>query len=306
MSWLTEVVTPKIKSFLGSNSNVEENLWTKCPSCERMLYSKELEDNLMVCGYCSHHLYLPAKVRFESIFDEKKYEEIAIVKTKDDPIRYRDTKLDAISIAKGKIGDRNAVVFVMNFAFMGGSMGISVGKSIIKSAQIASETNSALIGFTASGGARMQEGMLSLMQMPATIAAITQLKEAGLPYINVFTNPTTGGVLASFATLGDIHIAEPNALIGFAGARVIEKTIKQQLPEGFQRAEFLRKHGLLDMVVHRHDLPETLSLDINIWIMVPETKLHLWIIQISLIWLSIMLELMSAHWAYSYAIPGSG
>ena len=275
MSWLTEVVTPKIKSFLGSNSNVEENLWTKCPSCERMLYSKELEDNLMVCGYCSHHLYLPAKVRFESIFDEKKYEEIAIVKTKDDPIRYRDTKrytdrlkearaktgdFDAISIAKGKIGDRNAVVFVMNFAFMGGSMGISVGKSIIKSAQIASETNSALIGFTASGGARMQEGMLSLMQMPATIAAITQLKEAGLPYINVFTNPTTGGVLASFATLGDIHIAEPNALIGFAGARVIEKTIKQQLPEGFQRAEFLRKHGLLDMVVHRHDLPETLRL----------------------------------------------
>ena len=275
MSWLTEVVTPKIKSFLGSNSNVEENLWTKCPSCERMLYSKELEDNLMVCGYCSHHLYLPAKVRFESIFDEKKYEEIAIVKTKDDPIRYRDTKrytdrlkearaktgdFDAISIAKGKIGDRNAVVFVMNFAFMGGSLGISVGKSIIKSAQIASETNSALIGFTASGGARMQEGMLSLMQMPATIAAITQLKEAGLPYINVFTNPTTGGVLASFATLGDIHIAEPNALIGFAGARVIEKTIKQQLPEGFQRAEFLRKHGLLDMVVHRHDLPETLRL----------------------------------------------
>lgn len=275
MSWLTEVVTPKIKSFLGSNSNVEENLWTKCPSCERMLYSKELEDNLMVCGYCSHHLYLPAKVRFESIFDEKKYEEIAIVKTKDDPIRYRDTKrytdrlkearaktgdFDAISIAKGKIGDRNAVVFVMNFAFMGGSMGISVGKSIIKSAQIASETNSALIGFTASGGARMQEGMLSLMQMPATIAAITQLKEAGLPYINVFTNPTTGGVLASFATLGDIHIAEPNALIGFAGARVIEKTIKQQLPEGFQRAEFLRKHGLMDKVVHRHDLPETLRL----------------------------------------------
>ncbi|MBQ3945891.1 MAG: acetyl-CoA carboxylase carboxyltransferase subunit beta [Alphaproteobacteria bacterium] len=275
MSWLTEVVTPKIKSFLGSNSNVEENLWTKCPSCERMLYSKELEDNLMVCGYCSHHLYLPAKVRFESIFDEKKYEEIAIVKTKDDPIRYRDTKrytdrlkearaktgdFDAISIAKGKIGDRNAVVFVMNFAFMGGSLGISVGKSIIKSAQIASETNSALIGFTASGGARMQEGMLSLMQMPATIAAITQLKEAGLPYINVFTNPTTGGVLASFATLGDIHIAEPNALIGFAGARVIEKTIKQQLPEGFQRAEFLRKHGLLDMVVHRHNLPETLRL----------------------------------------------
>jgi len=275
MSWLTEIVTPKIKSFLGASSNVEENLWTKCPSCERMIYSKELEENLMVCGYCSHHLYLPAKTRFETIFDEKKYEEIEIVKTKDDPIRYKDVKrytdrlkearaktgnFDAISIAKGKIGGRNAVIFVMNFAFMGGSMGLSVGKSIIKSAQMACETHSALIGFTASGGARMQEGMLSLMQMPATIAAITQLKEAGLPYINVFTNPTTGGVLASFAILGDIHISEPNALIGFAGARVIEKTIKQQLPEGFQRAEFLQEHGLVDMVVHRHNLPETLRL----------------------------------------------
>ena len=275
MSWLTEIVTPKIKSFLGASSNVEDNLWTKCPSCERMIYSKELEDNLMVCGYCSHHLYLPAKARFETTFDEKKYEEIEIVKTKDDPIHYRDTKrytdrlkearlktgnFDAISMARGKIGGRNAVVFVMNFAFMGGSMGLAVGKSIIKSAQIACEANSALIGFTASGGARMQEGMLSLMQMPATVAAITQLKELGLPYINVFTNPTTGGVLASFATLGDIHISEPNALIGFAGARVIEKTIKQQLPEGFQRAEFLQKHGLLDMVVHRHNLHETLKL----------------------------------------------
>lgn len=275
MSWLTEVVTPKIKSFLGSNSNVEENLWTKCPSCERMIYSKELEENLMVCGYCSHHLYLPAKRRFDTIFDNKEYEEIEIVKTKDDPIHYKDIKrytdrlkearaktgdFDAISIAKGQIGGKNAVVFVMNFAFMGGSMGLSVGKSIIKSAHIAYETHSALIGFTASGGARMQEGMLSLMQMPATIAAITQLKETGLPYINVFTNPTTGGVLASFATLGDIHISEPNALIGFAGARVIEKTIKQQLPEGFQRSEFLQEHGLLDMIVHRHNLPETLRL----------------------------------------------
>lgn len=273
VSWLTEIVTPKIKSFLGSNSNVEDNLWTKCPSCEKMIYSKELEENLMVCGYCSHHMYLPIKMRFETIFDDKIYDEIEIVKTKDDPIRYKDTKrytdrlrdaraktgdFDAISIAKGKIEGKDAIVFVMNFAFMGGSMGLALGKSIIKAAKIARETNSALIGFTASGGARMQEGMLSLMQMPATIAAITRLKETGLPYINVFTNPTTGGVFASFATLGDIHISEPNALIGFAGARVIEKTIKQKLPEGFQRAEFLRDHGLIDMVVHRHNLPEVL------------------------------------------------
>lgn len=275
MSWLTEVVTPKIKSFLGGSSSVGANLWTKCPSCERMIYSKELEENLMVCGYCAHHFYLPAKTRFENIFDGKEYEEIDVVKTVDDPIRYKDTKrytdrlkearaktsnFDAISIAKGKIGNNDAVVFVMNFSFMGGSMGLAVGKSIIKSAKIAYETNSALIGFTASGGARMQEGMLSLMQMPATIAAITQLKESGLPYVNVFTNPTTGGVLASFATLGDIHISEPNALIGFAGARVIEKTIKQKLPEGFQRAEFLQEHGLVDMVIHRHRLPEILRI----------------------------------------------
>lgn len=275
MSWLSEVVTPKIKSFLGTNSNIEENLWTKCPSCERMIYSKELEENLMVCGYCSHHLYLPVQARFELVFDEKKYEKLKIVRVKDDPIKYKDTRRyidrlkdaraktgeeEAISIARGKIGGKSAVVFVMNFAFMGGSMGLSVGKSIAKASQIARETNSALIGFTASGGARMQEGMISLMQMPATVCAITQLKEVGLPYINVFTHPTTGGVFASFATLGDIHIAEPNALIGFAGARVIEKTIKQKLPEGFQKAEFLRDHGLIDMIVHRHNLPETLRL----------------------------------------------
>ena len=275
MNWLKEVVTPKIKSFLGTNSSVEDKLWTKCPSCERMIYAKELEENLMVCGYCSHHMYLPVRARLEFVFDEKKYEQIDIVKVKDDPIKYRDTKryidrlkdyrtktgeAEAIIAAQGTIGGHVATVFAMDFAFMGGSMGLSVGKTIAKVAQIARETQSALIGFTASGGARMQEGMLSLMQMPATIAAITQLKEAGLPYINVFTNPTTGGVLASFATLGDIHISEPNALIGFAGARVIEKTIKQKLPEGFQRAEFLKAHGLIDTIVHRHNLPSTLKL----------------------------------------------
>ena len=274
MNWLKEVVTPKIKSFLGANSSVEDKLWTKCPSCERMIYAKELEENLMVCGYCSHHMYLPVKARLEFVFDDKQYEQIDIVKVKDDPIKYRDTKryidrlkdsrakteeAEAIIAARGTIGAKDAVVFVMDFAFMGGSMGLSVGKTIAKIANIARETQSALIGFTASGGARMQEGMLSLMQMPATIAAITQLKEAGLPYINVFTNPTTGGVLASFATLGDIHISEPNALIGFAGARVIEKTIKQKLPEGFQRAEFLKEHGLIDIIVHRHNLPIVLK-----------------------------------------------
>lgn len=273
MNWLRDVVTPKIKSFLGATSTIEENLWTKCPSCERMLYTKELEENLMVCGYCLYHFRLSDKLRLESIFDDRKYDEIETVKVKDDPIKYKDTKryvdrlkdaraktgkTDAISIAKGLIGGKPAVVFIMDFSFMGGSMGLAVGKSIAKAAAAAIDSRSALIGFTASGGARMQEGMLSLMQMPATIAAITRLKEERLPYINVFTNPTTGGVLASFSILGDIHISEPGSLIGFAGARVIEKTIKQKLPDGFQKAEFLKDHGLIDIIVNRHDLPEML------------------------------------------------
>lgn len=273
MNWLRDVVTPKIKSFLGATSTIEENLWTKCPSCERMVYTKELEENLMVCGYCSYHFRLSDKLRLESIFDDRKYDEIETVKVKDDPIKYKDTKryvdrlkdaraktgkTDAILIAKGLIGGKPAVVFIMDFSFMGGSMGLAVGKSIAKAAAAAIDSRSALIGFTASGGARMQEGMLSLMQMPATVAAITQLKEERLPYINVFTNPTTGGVLASFSVLGDIHISEPGSLIGFAGARVIEKTIKQKLPDGFQKAEFLKDHGLIDIIVNRHDLPEML------------------------------------------------
>ena len=213
MNWLRDVVTPKIKAFIGVSSKIEENLWTKCPSCDRMIYTKELEDNMMICGYCSHHFYMPDKARFESLFDDKKYEEIEIVKIKDDPIKYKDTKkyadrlkearqktnkTDAISIAKGSIGGNPTVVFVMDFSFMGGSMGLSVGKSIVKAAMAAVESNSALIGFTASGGARMQEGMLSLMQMPSTIAALCQLKEAGLPFINVFSNPTTSGGFSSF------------------------------------------------------------------------------------------------------------
>ncbi len=274
MNWLKDFVTPKIKAFMENSSSIEENLWTKCPACDRMIYTKELETNLMVCGYCSHHFPISSKARFESLFDGKSFEEIDIISIKDDPLKYKDLKKysdrlkdsrqktgkqEAISIATGKIKGKNAVVFIMDFSFMGGSMGLSVGKSIIKAAQIAEQNNAALIGFTASGGARMQEGMLSLMQMPATIAAITNLKEQGLPYINVFTNPTTGGVMASFAVLGDIHIAEPKALIGFAGARVIEKTIKQKLPSGFQRSEFLKDHGLIDMIINRHNLAEKLG-----------------------------------------------
>jgi acetyl-CoA carboxylase carboxyl transferase subunit beta len=266
-------VTPKIKAMIGSSPNDESSAWTKCPSCEKLIYNAELTENYMVCNNCNHHFPLASKERFNMVFDDQKYVEIPIVKIKDDPIKFRDTKKyqdrlkdarqatgaqDAILVASGNIGNLPAIVFSMNFSFMGGSMGLAVGKTISMAAEMAIKNNAALIGFTASGGARMQEGMLSLMQMPATIASLCNLKEHGLPYINVFTHPTTGGVLASFAMLGDIHIAEPNALIGFAGARVIEKTIKHKLPEGFQRSEFLKAHGMIDIIVHRCKISEVL------------------------------------------------
>ncbi|MDR0942791.1 MAG: acetyl-CoA carboxylase, carboxyltransferase subunit beta [Holosporales bacterium] len=273
MSWINNIVVPRIKTFIG-RSPVKDNLWTKCPECDKLIYSQELKNNLMVCSYCSYHFSLPAKARFESIFDDGKYEDIKIVRVIDDPLKYKDLKKysdrlkearqktgaqDVISIACGTIKGRQAVAFVMNFAFMGGSMGLSFGKSFAKAINFAIDHNAALIGFTASGGARMQEGILSLMQMPSTIAALCNLKESGLPYINVFTNPTTGGVLASFSMLGDIHIAEPKALIGFSGARVIEKTIKCKLPEGFQKSEFLKERGMIDLIAHRHQISETLG-----------------------------------------------
>ena len=273
MNWIKEFVTPKIKAFIGG-SKVEDNLWTKCPSCDKMLYNKELAENDMVCGNCSHHFAIKPDLRFKQIFDNSQFEEIESVKVKDDPIKFKDSKKytdrlkearqktnkqDAACVAFGKIGEKNAVIFVMDFSFMGGSMGLSVGKSFVKAVNFAIENKSALVSFTSSGGARMQEGMFSLMQMPATVAALCALKEAALPFINVFTHPTTGGVLASFSMLGDINISEPKALIGFAGARVIENTIKQKLPQGFQKAEFLKDHGMIDRIVHRNNLKKELQ-----------------------------------------------
>ena len=275
MNWLKDIVTPKIKAFLGGrNSSVSDTLWTKCPSCEKMLYTADLKTNLMVCSDCNYHLKLNTKDRLLSLFDNNKYEEISLVQVKDDPLKFKDLKkytdrlkdarnktnlYDAASIGRGFIYGVPTVVFVMDFEFMGGSMGLCVGQSFINAVKLTIDSRSAFVSVTASGGARMQEGILSLMQMPATVSAICYLKESGLPYINVFTHPTTGGVLASFATLGDIHIAEPGALIGFAGARVIEKTIKKTLPEGFQRSEFLKEHGLIDIIVHRHKLKDKLG-----------------------------------------------
>lgn len=275
MSWLKDIVTPKIKAFLGGrNSSVSDTLWTKCPSCEKMLYTTDLKNNLMVCNDCDFHLKLNTKDRLLSLFDDGKYEEIGLVQIKDDPLKFKDLKkytdrlkdarnktnlYDAASIGSGFISSIPTVIFSMDFEFMGGSMGLCIGKSFIKAVKVAIDSKAAFVSITASGGARMQEGLLSLMQMPATVSSICYLKEFGLPFINIFTHPTTGGVLASFATLGDIHIAEPKALIGFAGARVIEKTIKKTLPEGFQRSEFLKSHGLIDIIVHRHQLKEKLG-----------------------------------------------
>ncbi|MDR2074636.1 MAG: acetyl-CoA carboxylase, carboxyltransferase subunit beta [Holosporales bacterium] len=273
MSWLSEFVAPKIKAIIGSREQSDNVLWTKCPECERMVYTKELETNNMVCGYCDHHFPLPIDSRFKMLFDEGSFKEIATVHVQDDPIKFKDNKKytdrlkearrktgmqDACVLANGTISSKSVVAFAMDFAFMGGSMGLSLGKSFVKATNVAIDSRSALISFTASGGARMQEGMFSLMQMASTVASICELKERRLPFINVFTHPTTGGVLASFAMLGDINIAEPRALIGFAGAGVIEKTIMQKLPEGFQKSEFLREHGMIDIISHRKDLNNTI------------------------------------------------
>jgi acetyl-CoA carboxylase carboxyl transferase subunit beta len=276
VSWLREVVTPKIKAFVGDrSSSVKDNAWRLCPGCEKTVPTEELAENMMVCGYCSHHFLLPIKSRLGAIFDGGLYDDVGTARVVDDPLKFRDNRKyvdrlkdarqktgqrDAAMIATGNIHTRRAVVFAVNFAFMGGSMGLSFGKTFIKAVETATNNNIPLIGITASGGARMQEGIFSLMQMPATVAALIKLKTHRLPYINVFTNPTTGGVLASFSMLGDIHIAEPGALIGFAGPKVIEKTLKHRLPDGFQRSEFLREHGMIDIIVHRHKMAEKIGI----------------------------------------------
>ncbi len=271
MSWLTRS-RQRLTGFI-SRRETPDNLWTKCRNCGAMLYTREFEANLSVCAECGHHERIRAHERFEMLFDEG-YARIAVASPPDDPLKFKDQKRypdrlkaartstgeqDALLLAKGTIKGNPAVVGVQDFAFMGGSMGIAVGAAFVTGARAAIEARCPFVMVTAAGGARMQEGILSLMQMPATTVAIQELKEARLPYIVVLTDPTTGGVTASYAMLGDVHIAEPNALIGFAGARVIESTIREKLPEGFQRAEYLLEHGMVDMVVKRHDLAETLG-----------------------------------------------
>ena len=274
MNWITNSVLPRIKALVQPKE-VPENFWVKCKGCNEMLFHRQLEENLQVCPRCDYHMPLTCKNRLKALFDGGYYEEIAINDgTALDPLKFRDKRKyldrirearsktglqDAISLACGKINRLEIITAVFSFEFMGGSMGSAVGNAIIQSAELAINKKAPLVIFPSSGGARMQEGILSLMQLPRTIIATQMIKEAELPFIVVLTNPTTGGVTASFAMLGDIHIAEPGAIIGFAGKRVIEETIHEKLPEGFQSAEYLLDHGMVDLVVRRQDLPKTLS-----------------------------------------------
>ncbi|MFA7439678.1 MAG: acetyl-CoA carboxylase, carboxyltransferase subunit beta [Sphingomonadaceae bacterium] len=283
MSWLTRQRS-RLTGFI-QRRDTPDKLWTKCRQCGAMLYTREFEANLSVCMECGHHERIGPETRFGQIFDDGEFTRIAVPKPADDPLKFRDSKRypdrlkaaraatgeeDAMQVAKGAISGREAIVAVQNFAFMGGSMGIGVGAAFVTGAHAAISAKAPFIAFAAAGGARMQEGILSLMQMPASTVAIAELREAGLPYIVVLTDPTTGGVTASYAMLGDVQIAEPGALIAFAGARVIESTIREKLPEGFQRAEYLLEHGMIDMVVKRQDLATTLGRLINM--LAPITK----------------------------------
>ena len=274
MSWLSEYVRPKIRTLLGQRE-IPENLWQQCPSCQQMLFTKDLERTLKVCPNCGYHMRCTAVERLAFTFDEGKGgTRIELPRAPADPLKFRDSKRyvdrlkearektgleDACVVAHGTIEGERAVVAAMAFEFMGGSMGAAVGEAIVAAARLAVLQRAPLIVFTASGGARMQEGAISLMQMARTTIATRMVKDAGLAFITVLTDPTTGGVTASFAMLGDVQIAEPGALIGFAGARVIEQTVRETLPDGFQRAEYLHAHGIVDMVTRRGEMRGTLS-----------------------------------------------
>ena len=273
MNWITNFVRPKINSFLGRRE-MPENLWIKDPETGEMVFHTELEENQWVIPSSGYHMKISARERLKAFLDNGAYELIENPKVAADPLKFRDEKRytdrlrdyrtktgleDAVLSATGAIEGLPIVVTVQDFAFMGGSLGMAAGEAIVKAFETAVELKRPMVLFSASGGARMQEGILSLMQLARTTVAVDRLKEAGLPYIVVLTNPTTGGVTASYAMLGDIHIAEPGAVIGFAGARVIEQTIREKLPEGFQRSEYLMEHGMVDMVVSRLEMKETVA-----------------------------------------------
>jgi acetyl-CoA carboxylase carboxyl transferase subunit beta len=273
MNWISNVVRPKIRSML-SRRETPENLWIKCPESGQLVFYKDVEANQFVIPGSNYHMRMGAVARLKSIFDGETWIDIGVPDVPTDPLRFRDERRyvdrlkdaraktglhDAIKLGYGRLDGLPVVVGVQDFDFMGGSLGMAAGEAVIKGLETAVDKGTPFIMFAASGGARMQEGILALMQLPRTTVAVERLREARLPYIVVLTNPTTGGVTASYAMLGDVQIAEPGALIGFAGPRVIEQTIREKLPEGFQKAEYLRDHGMIDMVVHRRDLRATLA-----------------------------------------------
>ena len=274
MNWITNYVRPRINSMLGRRPEVPENLWIKCPETGEMVFHKDLEDNKWVIPASGYHMKMPAKARLADLFDGGVYEALPQPKVAQDPLKFRDSKKytdrlrdsrakteqeDTILAGVGLLKGLKIVAVVHEFQFMGGSLGIAAGEAIVKAFERAISERCPLVMFPASGGARMQEGILSLMQLPRTTVAVNMLKEAGMPYIVVLTNPTTGGVTASYAMLGDVHIAEPGAEICFAGKRVIEQTIREKLPEGFQTSEYLLEHGMVDMVIDRREIPDTLA-----------------------------------------------
>ena len=273
MNWITNAVLPKIKALVSTN-DVPDNLWVKCKSCGQMIFHREFEQEYNCCSTCGHHAPLPPEARFAMTFDDGKFDIIPLTPVYDDPLKFRDSRRyadrlkdtrgktglnDAIAVAHGKIGGHQAVVAAFDFRFMGGSMGRMVGNGIIAAADAAVARKAALITVPSTGGARMQEGILSLMQLPRTILAVEKVRKAGLPHIVLLAHPTTGGVTASFAMLGDLQIAEPGAIIGFAGRRVIEETVREKLPENFQTAEYLQDHGMVDAVVARDAQPSFLA-----------------------------------------------
>jgi acetyl-CoA carboxylase carboxyl transferase subunit beta len=273
MNWISNVVRPKIRNYFVRRET-PENLWIKCPETGQLVFYKDVEANQFVIPGSNYHMRMGAKARLKSIFDNETWIDIAVPDVPLDPLKFRDERRytdrlkdarakagtnDAIKLGLGKLEGLPVVIGVQDFDFMGGSLGMAAGEAVIKGLETAIDKGAPFIMFAASGGARMQEGILSLMQLPRTTVAVQMLREARKPYIVVLTNPTTGGVTASYAMLGDVHIAEPGALVGFAGPRVIEQTIREKLPDGFQRAEYLKEHGMVDMVVHRRDLRPMLA-----------------------------------------------
>ena len=274
MNWINNVVRPRIRSFLKPKDTGSENLWVKDPESGEMVFYRDLEANMWVVPNSGYHMKIKASDRLATFLDEGQYQTVPVPSVAQDPLKFRDSKRyserlkeqrlktgtdDAVTVATGELFGQAVTVAVQDFDFMGGSLGLAAGSAIVTGLETAASRKTPFVLFVSSGGARMQEGILSLMQMPRTTVGVLRLREAGLPFIVVFTNPTTGGVTASYAMLGDVHIAEPGALIGFAGPRVIEQTIREKLPKGFQRSEYLYEHGMVDMVVHRHNLRQTIG-----------------------------------------------